>query len=80
MEAAEEVSQSIRADFFCSCSLKRLCGTRGARPGWAEFGFSPKVEKILKGSLNLFSSPSPSLEIQIMGGKVWLRGEYKIIA
>ena len=39
-----------------------------------------KVEKILKGSLNLFSSPSPSLEIQIMGGKVWLRGEYKIIA
>ena len=42
VEAADEVSQSIRADFFCSCSLKRLCGTRGARPGWAEFGFSPR--------------------------------------
>ena len=48
VEAADEVSQSIRADFFCSCSLKRLCGTRGASPEplcraecWAEFGFLP---------------------------------------
>ena len=30
----------------------------------------PKVEKILKG--NLDSSPSPSLKIKIMGGKVCL--------
>ena len=29
-----------------------------------------KVEKILKGSLDLISSPSPSVKIQIMGGKV----------
>ena len=29
-----------------------------------------KVEKILKGSLDLIPSPSPSLNIQIMGGKV----------
>ena len=28
-----------------------------------------KVEKILEGSLNLIPSPSPSLKIQIMGGK-----------
>ena len=29
-----------------------------------------KVEKILKGSLDLISSPSPSMKIQIMCGKV----------
>ena len=33
----------------------------------------PKVEKILKGSLDLIPSPSPSLKIQIIGGKVYLR-------
>ena len=32
-----------------------------------------KVEKILKGSLDTISSPSPSVKIQIMGGKVCLR-------
>ena len=32
-----------------------------------------KVEKILKGSLDLFPSPSPSVKIQIMGWKVCLR-------
>ena len=31
---------------------------------------SIKVEKILKGSLNLIPSPSPSLKIQIMGSKL----------
>ena len=31
-----------------------------------------KVEKILKGSLDLIQSPSPSVKIQIMGGKVCL--------
>ena len=36
-------------------------------------GFSFKVENILKGSLDLISSPSLSVQIQIMGGKVWLR-------
>ena len=29
-----------------------------------------KVEKILKGSLNSIPSPSPSVKIQIIGGKV----------
>ena len=32
-----------------------------------------KVEKILKGSLDLMPSPSPLVKIQIMGGKVCLR-------
>ena len=31
-----------------------------------------KVEKILKGSLDLIPSPSPSVKIQIFGGKVYL--------
>ena len=38
-----------------------------------------KVEKILKSSLNLISSPSPSLKIQIMDEKVCLRGEGKTL-
>ena len=36
-----------------------------------------KVEKILKGSLDSISSPSPSVKIQIMGGKVCLRRKGK---
>ena len=36
-----------------------------------------KVEKILKGSLDLIPSPSPSVKIQIMGGKVCLRSKGK---
>ena len=35
--------------------------------------FQCKVEKILKGSLDLIPSPSPLVKIQIMGGKVCLR-------
>ena len=38
-----------------------------------QFLISNKVEKILKGSLDLIPSPSPSVTIQIMGGKVCLR-------
>ena len=36
-----------------------------------------KVEKILKGSLDSIPSPSPSVKIQIMGGKVclWWKGK-----
>ena len=36
-----------------------------------------KVKKILKGSLDLISSPSPSVKIQIMGRKVCLRHKGK---
>ena len=32
-----------------------------------------KVDKILKGSLDLILSPSPSVKIQIMSGKICLR-------
>jgi hypothetical protein len=38
-----------------------------------------KVEKILKGSLDSIPSPSPSVKIQIMVGKVWLRSKGKTL-
>ena len=38
-----------------------------------------KVEKILKGSLDLIPSPSPSVKIQIMAGKVCLRWKGKTL-
>ena len=38
-----------------------------------------KVETILKGSLDLIPSPSPSVKIQIMGGKVCLRFKGKTL-
>ena len=38
-----------------------------------------KVKKILKGSLDSISSPSPSVKIQIMGGKVCLRCKGKTL-
>ena len=33
----------------------------------------PKVKKVLQDSLDLIPSPSPSVKIQIMGGKVCFR-------
>ena len=41
--------------------------------------FFLKVEKILKGSLDLIPSPSPSVKIQIMGEKVCLRCKGKTL-
>jgi hypothetical protein len=38
-----------------------------------------KVEKILRGSLDLIPSPSPSVKIQIMGVKVCLRCKGKTL-
>jgi len=38
-----------------------------------------KVEKILKGNLDLIPSPSSSVKIQIMGVKVCLRCKGKIL-
>jgi hypothetical protein len=38
-----------------------------------------KVEKISKGRLDSISSPSPSVKIQIMGGKVCLRHKSKTL-
>ena len=39
--------------------------------------FFTKVEKILKGSLASMLSPSPSVKIQIMGGKIFLISSQK---
>ena len=44
-----------------------------------EFFQNHKVEKILKGSLYLIPSPSPSVKIQVMEGKVCLRCEGKTL-
>ena len=41
--------------------------------------FAGKVEKILKGSLDSIPSPSPSLKIPIIGGKVCLRCKGKTL-
>ena len=41
--------------------------------------FVNKVEKILKGSMDSIPSPSPSVKIQIMGGKVYLRCKGKTL-
>ena len=43
-------------------------------------GTTCKVKKILKGSMDLISSPSPSVKIQIMGGKDCLRLKRRNIA
>ena len=43
----------------------------------SQFCPSVKVEKILKGSLDLIPSPSPSIKIQILGTKVCLRCKSK---
>ena len=37
------------------------------------------IEKVLKGSLNLISSPSPSIKVHIMGAKICLRCKGKIL-
>jgi hypothetical protein len=34
---------------------------------------TPKVEKISEDGLDLIPSPSPSVKIQIIGGKIYLR-------
>ena len=44
-----------------------------------ESGLHIKVKKILKGSLDSIPSPSPSVKIQIMGGKVGLRCKGNIL-
>ena len=47
--------------------------------GVNKFINSCKVEKILKGSMDSISSPSPSMKIQIMCGKVCLRRKGKTL-
>ena len=38
-----------------------------------------KLENVLKGSLDLIPSPSPSMKIQVVGGKVCLRCKSKTL-
>ena len=38
-----------------------------------------KLENVLKGSLDLIPSPSPSVKIQVVGGKVCLRCKSKTL-
>jgi hypothetical protein len=45
----------------------------------AHFALNSKVEMIFKGNLDLIPSPSPSVKIQIMGGKVCLRCKDKTL-
>ena len=47
------------------------------RPSWENQTTTGKVEKIFKGSLDSIPSPSPSVNIQIMGGKVCLKHKGK---
>ena len=42
--------------------------------------YTGKVENILKGRLDSIPSPSPSMKIQIMGGKVCLRNKGKTLS
>jgi hypothetical protein len=46
---------------------------------WSKLSDHSKVEKILKGSLNAITSPSPSVKIQILGGKVCLSRKSKTL-
>ena len=59
-DSAED-SVLIKVIYFCFAS-QGLCNSHHC-----------KVEKILEGSLDLIQSPSPSVKIQIKGGKFWLR-------
>ena len=78
-----------KATFFVAASTihTTLHGTMGSKPFWSLLKFFVqsllenlgKVEKHLKGSLNLIPSPSPSMKIQIMGVKVCLRCRCKIL-
>ena len=51
-------------------------GTRGV---FLATSMVSKVEKILKGSLDSIPSPSPSVKIQIVGGKVYMRCKGKTL-
>ena len=65
--ATVEPSEGKFMDIRCNRKFYPLC----QRPGI--------VENILKGSLDLIPSPSTSVKIQIMGGKVCLRCKGKIL-
>ena len=62
--------------FHISCIVHLLCSNIGKLDHIIRTlskKFDHKVEKILKGSLDLIPSPTPSVKIQIMGWKVCIR-------
>ena len=62
-------------EMFCFCQNKRMYFSTlyFDKIFMLQLGFFSKIEKILKCSLDSIPLPSPSLKIQIMGGKVSLR-------
>ena len=60
-------------------TLKRSCNITQSGVANLNSFFFVKVEKILKGSLDLITSPSPSMKIQTMDGKFCLRWKGKTL-
>jgi hypothetical protein len=85
-QAARALYYHIILIFFASPSIKVLARThfhlKLLFTLWGTFADNCselKVENILKGSLDSILSPSPSVKIQIMGGKVCLRSKGKTL-
>ena len=72
-----EYLERLNVNIFKKDSLLRLCCI--LFNGSEYYALNLKVEKILKGSLNSIPSPSSSVEIQIMSGKVCLRCKGKTL-
>ena len=68
------MSQNLSAQFVCPSPNVCDFDEKGfiGRPYLVRALANNRAEKILKGSLDSISSPSPSVKIQIMGGKVCL--------
>ena len=65
----------LLTNLFC----KLVCFLQKGNRGSPVSVVSIKVEKILKGSLDSIPSPSPSVKIQIMGGKICMRCKGKTL-
>ena len=65
----------LLTNLFC----KLVCFLQKENKGSPVSVVSIKVEKILKGSLDSIPSPSPSVKIQIMGGKICMRCKGKTL-
>ena len=75
----EEIWQVAAPSDFATLST-RTQRKQSTRLDWNPFWiFTIKVENILKGSLDSIPSPSPSMKIQITGGKVCLRCKGKTL-
>ena len=61
------------ASFWHQTVMSTRVGTIELQPKYLWKQKQSKVENVFKGTLDLIPSPSPSVKIQIMGGKVYLR-------